>query len=161
MKKTSTLMVFKFLTGPVEDDIDYDGLVSRNIKNGMTVFDLMLLNDQIGQPQYEALRLFLTGIEASDGRSVEADYQYASDRCKGVELEFLMTVISNMYLYPPESVNQFAYTKKLSSLLAVPLTQLAKHYGIEGNKDPRDILRTQAGANRVFPRPSKNHNKIR
>ena len=170
----------------VQESVDLKGIVNKNKKTNQTVYDLMLINDYINQQQHEAVFLFV-GDLASSGASVasanleglshapaytvggnisdrrmsfSSAYRFVLNDCGQRDTEFMMSVTNNLYLFPESKPEQAAYAKKLSRLISKPLTSLSKFYGIDQKKDPRDILRLQAGAKRSYGF-DKNHDKMR
>lgn len=193
-KRISTSMISSILMNEsqqakfdmTQESVDLKGVVNKNKKANQTVYDVMLINEYINQPQHEAVFLFVRDLASSGANVASANleglshspaytiggnisdirmsfssaYRHVLEECGHRNTEFMMIVTNNLYLFPAVKTEQAEHAKRLSRLVSEPLTSLSKFYGVDKKKDPREILRMQAGAKRQF-KPHKNYNKIR
>ena len=150
------------------EDVDQRGLVKRHRVLEQTLFDMLFLKDLIDQSQHEAAHMMMESISKSGAaiRSANLDtevftpHQDVSKMMGERRMAFssayrrlvedvgvddasrTMRFFVDIHHYPVEYEEQGAVARFLND----PLRSLASHYGTDGIRDPRSILRRLVGA---------------
>ena len=151
----------------VSEDVDIRGLVKRHRVADQTLFDAMLLMEMIDQSHHEAAHLFLDaltqsgavlngmdpepGIRApaySVGNSMadrrmafSGPFRKMVDDCGDEVASYTMSLYSRIYDYR-DTISDIGYAAEMARPC---LVSLASHYGVNGRRDPRKIVRRQVG----------------
>ena len=159
------------------EDLDLDGVISRNKVVDQTVFDVMLIRFLIEQPQHEAAHCFLETISKSGmmlqspsleggsslpahavGDQIGQRRMAFSDAFRMMVKEageyssgLLLKVMGNIYFYK----NEMRYIETIAKEISNPLWALSKHYGTGARRDPRRILKSQVGGRKKGPELKK------
>ena len=151
----------------VSERMDYKGIVSRNKIANQTIYDVMLINGLIEQPQHEAMFLFLDSVARSGAYVASVSFeatsrdpaQNAANRISERRMAysapfrfmvedssrdgaaFLMKSTDYLYFIPVSRKESKVYSSWIAEGVIAPLWSLVKFYGLEKKRDPRSMIK--------------------
>jgi hypothetical protein len=151
----------------VSERVDYRGVVHRNKIENQTIYDVMLVNGCIEQPQHEAMFLFLDAVSKSGAyvASVSWDdlyrdparnaanrmserrmaysepYRFMVEDCGQGNAAFLMETMNHLYFIPESKKEARIYSSWIAESASYSLWSLVKFYRLEKKRDPRSMIK--------------------